>query len=83
MRSSGVMLLIICVFVALFSGIIGAKGQKLNKSGSVPFSVSYDHLALQVSDLEASAQFYREVLGLAEIEAPARRSLMRWYSLGN
>ena len=48
----------------------------------LPFSVSYDHTALHVADLETSVAFYERIFGLAEIEAPGDPTIIRWLSLG-
>ncbi len=47
------------------------------------FRVSFDHQALQVSDLDASATFYSGVFGLREIEPAGNPENIRWFSLGN
>lgn len=43
-------------------------------------TVAIDHVALNVADLDASVQFYSDVLGLQEIPAAAKGR--RWMSLG-
>lgn len=42
----------------------------------------FDHLALLVHDLEASARFYTTVLGLREIPNPMGGTHIRWFELG-
>ncbi|MEX2600702.1 MAG: VOC family protein [Balneolaceae bacterium] len=42
-----------------------------------------DHLALHINDLEKSAIFYGEIVGLAELPCPLVKRKIRWFSLGN
>lgn len=44
---------------------------------------SFNHVALQVSDIEHSANFYAHVLDLQEIPIPAFDYPVRWFSLGD
>ncbi|SMO73610.1 VOC family protein [Fodinibius sediminis] len=46
------------------------------------FDTEFDHQALVVGDLEASAAFYKEVLGLKEIRNETGKPTRRWFSLG-
>ena len=41
-----------------------------------------NHVALHVSDLEASIRFYRDVLGLPQIQRPAFKFEGAWFGLG-
>lgn len=43
---------------------------------------TFNHVALQVSDVERSAHFYANVLDLEEIRIPAFDYPVRWFSLG-
>lgn len=43
---------------------------------------TFNHVALQVSDVERSADFYTRVLDLQEIPIPAFNYPVRWISLG-
>lgn len=43
---------------------------------------AFNHVALQVSDIERSADFYATVLDLPEIPIPAFDYPVRWFSLG-
>lgn len=43
---------------------------------------AFNHVALQVSDVNRSADFYAQVLGLQEIPIPAFDYPVRWFSLG-
>lgn len=47
------------------------------------FQLSKDHDAIQVQDLEASAEFYGNVLGLKEIPNGGLGNHIRWFQLDN
>lgn len=49
-------------------------GQKLD--------LKFDHYAILVQDLEESANFYMDILGLKEIEDKTEQPHIRWFSLG-
>ena len=42
-----------------------------------------NHVALHVSDLDASIRFYRDVLGLPQIPRPAFNFAGAWFALGS
>ena len=44
---------------------------------------AFNHVALQVSNVERSADFYANVLDLPEIRIPAFDYPVRWFSLGD
>lgn len=43
---------------------------------------AFNHVALQVSDIERSAEFYAKALDLEKIAIPAFDYPVRWFSLG-
>ena len=45
-------------------------------------TLDLDHVSLFVRDLDTSARFYAEVLGLSEIEKKTTRANVRWFGLG-
>jgi len=44
-----------------------------------PFNLKKDHDAIQVKDLDTSAKFYREILGLKEIPNGGLQDHIRWF----
>lgn len=44
--------------------------------------LSFDHYAVLVKDLDASTDFYQDVLGLTEIEDKTNLDHIRWFSMG-
>jgi len=47
------------------------------------FDLTIDHYTIKINDLERSADFYGNVLGLSEITNRTEKSYIRWFSLGN
>jgi catechol 2,3-dioxygenase-like lactoylglutathione lyase family enzyme len=44
--------------------------------------IKVNHIAVHVSDLEASKEFYQKIVGLKEIEEPFKDGLHAWYDIG-
>lgn len=44
--------------------------------------IKVNHIAVHVSDLEASKDFYKNIVGLEEIEEPFKDGLHAWYDIG-
>lgn len=45
--------------------------------------VKTDHMAIVVTDLSKSAQFYAEILGLGEITNQTKKSNIRWFAFAD
>jgi catechol 2,3-dioxygenase-like lactoylglutathione lyase family enzyme len=54
----------------------------LQAEESSGFGFTFNHVALSVADVDRSADFYREVFGLAEIVNRTEIEGIRWFSLG-
>ncbi|MCY7375507.1 MAG: VOC family protein [Pyrinomonadaceae bacterium] len=52
-------------------------------SNKADYSVSFNHLALSVKDVDRSAEFYKKVLNLEEITNKGKMDGIRWFSLGD
>jgi lactoylglutathione lyase len=63
------------IFTLLFSVIVLAQ--------DTSFSVTFNHLAISVKDVDRSAEFYKKVLKLKEIENRAKLEGVRWFSIGD
>lgn len=46
------------------------------------FDLTFDHYTIKVKNLEISAEFYKKVVCLPEIENRTRKNYIRWFSLG-
>jgi catechol 2,3-dioxygenase-like lactoylglutathione lyase family enzyme len=46
-------------------------------------TITLDHLALSVKNVDTSAEFYKNVLGLEEITNRTKNPGIRWFSLGD
>lgn len=69
----------VCSFLAVFFMVLNLS---LSDSYAQEFNTAFDHQAIVVSDLDKSATFYKEVLGLKEIENGTGKPTRRWFSLG-
>lgn len=45
-------------------------------------NITFNHMALSVKDVNQSADFYKNILGLEEITNRAKIDSIRWFSLG-
>jgi catechol 2,3-dioxygenase-like lactoylglutathione lyase family enzyme len=46
-------------------------------------NLRFDHYTIKVKNLDASAAFYKDVLGLDEIKNRTEKSYIRWFSIGD
>ena len=44
--------------------------------------IKLNHIAIHVADLNRSSRFYRDILGLREIEEPFKDGLHAWFEIG-
>lgn len=52
------------------------------KLTEIMFDLTFDHYTIKVRDLNRSADFYKKVLGLKEIENRTRKEYIRWFQIG-
>jgi catechol 2,3-dioxygenase-like lactoylglutathione lyase family enzyme len=45
-------------------------------------SFSFNHIAISVKDVDQSAQFYKDIIGLPEITNRTKNDGIRWFSFG-
>jgi len=55
----------------------------VNAQDSTAFSLTFNHLAISVKDVNRSAEFYKNVLHLKEIENRGKLEGVRWVSAGD
>jgi len=67
--------LLLVLLLVLFS--VGLKAQETPK-----IDMTFNHVALSVKNVDISAEFYNQVLGLKEIVNRTKKDGIRWLSLG-
>ena len=66
-------LMVLCLFFAM-------NGYSQTKAGIT----GHNHLGLQVADLQVSAKFYGDILGLERIEVPENlKAIGAWFKIGD
>ncbi len=55
----------------------------LQAQDSTGFAFTFNHAALSVKDVDRSAEFYKKVLKLPEIENRTKKEGIRWLSMGD
>ncbi len=55
---------------------------ELYAQSDAPPPLTFNHMALSVRDVNRSADFYKNILGLQEITNRAKMEGIRWFSLG-
>lgn len=68
---------IIAATVLLLTGLL------LQAQNNKKFSLTLNHVALSVEDVNRSARFYGQTLGLKEITNRTQMAGIRWFSLGD
>ena len=68
------------LYVVIAIALISGSATSYQERTKIP-TVTFDHIALNVADLDASVAFYSGVFGFQEIPAAAKGR--RWLSLGN
>jgi lactoylglutathione lyase len=66
----------VLIFTLIFSVIV--RGQD-----TTSFNLTFNHLAISVKDVNRSAEFYKKILKLKEIENRAKLEGVRWFSTGD
>src|SRR5690606_20512323 len=64
----------------VLTGLYSLQGQGSAQNKGFGFEI--DHYSIVVMDLPNTGDFYRDVVGLAEIPHPDRDPRFRWFSLG-
>ena len=72
---------VINIFRTLVLSSLMGFGAHLNAQDSADLSYSFDHVALSVTDVEASAQFYEELFGLQRITNRTPMDGVRWLTM--
>src|SRR5262245_16385449 len=50
---------------------------------TISLNLTFNHLAISVKDVNLSAEFYKKILNLKEIENQAKLEGVRWFSIGD
>jgi len=66
----------VLIFTLIFSVIV--RGQN-----TTSFNLTFNHLAISVKDVNRSAEFYKKILKLKEIQNRAKLEGVRWFSTGD
>ena len=73
-------LFFIVLLLQLFNARVSSAQEMTSKLGYT----GWNHMALQVKDLEASKTFYREIIGLKPVTVPDNLKAIRgWFDAGN
>lgn len=68
--------IVLFISALLMTGVV--KGQD-----TLSYRLTFNHLALSVTDCDRSASFYKTVLNLTEITNRTKADGIRWFSLGD
>ncbi|MCU0325022.1 MAG: VOC family protein [Spirosomaceae bacterium] len=69
--------------IFLFAIFVSFQIKAQENTGAKPIVIiSYNHVGLAVKDLQASAKFYREILGLEPVQVPDNLvAIRRWFQI--
>ena len=83
--------ILVFAFIQLTPSVFFAQNKEYGKPQAAPLNptkgmgvVGHNHVALQVESIEISAKFYRDIVGLEQIEVPDSLKTKRaWFNMGN
>ena len=71
-------------FLLLFVQLLHTVDSSAQVTSSKLGHVTWNHLALQVKDIEASKTFYKDIIGLTPVTVPDNLKAIRgWFDIGN
>lgn len=69
-------------FLLLIIILVSTTMTSISQTNGQDIRVQIDHIAIAVTDLEESEQFYRDVIGLEQIPEPFQVGRHAWFDIG-